>query len=97
MGKFKPEGEEGGFGGKPQFGGKPGFDKENLKDKMVGKDKKEGEDEGKDGDDEIINQLTDKFEEAKGLVEQSDNEDLKTIFNEMNELIDKLNAEEGAE
>jgi prephenate dehydrogenase len=57
-------------------------------------DKDEGADKGEDeeGEEKIIDDLSDKFEEAQKLVEDGDNEDLKTIFNEMKDLIDKLES-----
>lgn len=96
-GKFKPEDEQ--EGGSPFGGAKPGFGggnpMANLKEKMTGEDKEEGgEKEHEEGEEKIISDLADKFESAKALVEKSDDEELKTLFNEMNELIDKLETEE---
>lgn len=96
-GGFKKPGEDmdekPAFGGEAPFGGdKPAFGggKPDFKKPDMDKDEWADENEDEEGEEKIIDDLSEKFEAAQKLVEDGDNEDLKTIFNEMKDLMDKL-------
>jgi len=93
----KPFGQQGGEEEAPKFGGgfgggeKPEFKKPEMKEPP----KEGGEDEGKE--DQIISDLVEKMATLKELADKSDDEDIKSLVEEINGLVDQLEDNEKAE